>query len=713
MKIHLKVLIIILLVITVTGISAILIGREYSKNALEDQIRDHLVSASNDKTQHLATYLNSRKESVEALATQTEVFELMVEEVGGFSRAMSEYIMDISADRDPNHIFIINDEGNLVWGAGRYGLQTGMYDESKTDMNDWDIFIEGKKGTIVMDTRVGEFTENVVVGAASPFYLNKELTGVVVIIGGEEDVAAITDSDYGFGKTGEVYIVNKDGHIVTPSRFMENSASLKVDLTGKTTDQNNGSLKAISYKNYMGTDVIGVYSSIPETGWTIVSEISQEEAFAPISKLTTTMIWAMAILLVVGTIASLIISRITTRPIIKLHRGVDQIMHGNLDCRIENTGKDEIGQLSQAFNKMSDNLEKSQIELESYAKFLEVRVNERTAELEEEITERKNAQDSLSEKNQELMAIEQELRAVNQQLEDNALQLKKEVTERKTAQDSLSEKNEELTAVEEELRAVNQQLEERVYQRTVELADTNRLLRKEIDERKQAEKKIVASLKEKEVLLKEIHHRVKNNLQVISSLLYLQSSNTSNEEVLTMFNDSRNRVGSMALVHEKLYQSKDLAKVNFPDYIQSLTDQLIQSCSKPSGVELIIDAEDISLDIDSAIPCGLIINELLINAFKHAFPAVDPACDEDQHEDKIRIEFSANDEHRYTLKVSDNGIGIPEDMDLRNTESLGMQLVSTLTEQLEGILEINGKEGTEFKIEFTDQNVGQEVSQNG
>lgn len=213
-------------------------------------------------------------------------------------------------------------------------------------------------------------------------------------------------------------------------------------------------------------------------------------------------------------------------------------------------------------------------------------------------------------------------------------------------------------------------------------------------ERKRSEDQIKAALKEKEVLLKEIHHRVKNNLQVISSLLKLQSRSINDERTLEMFKESENRVRSMALIHEKLYRSRDLANIDFRGYTQDLVADLFQSYGAKAGkISLKKDIEDISLGVETAIPCGLIINELISNALRHAFP--------EGREGEIDITFRSSDEDKIELIISDNGIGIPTNFDIRNTKSLGLHLVNILAEdQLKGEIELDRTEGTKFLIKF-------------
>jgi two-component sensor histidine kinase len=220
-------------------------------------------------------------------------------------------------------------------------------------------------------------------------------------------------------------------------------------------------------------------------------------------------------------------------------------------------------------------------------------------------------------------------------------------------------------------------------------------LERNIEERKQAEQQLSASLSEKVVLLQEIHHRVKNNLQIISALLSLQSRNVTDEETLQMFQESRNRVRSMALVHERLYQSQDLSRIDFGQYIQNLARYLLHSyTADPSIIKLRIETEEVFLGIDTAVPAGLIVNELLSNSLKHAFPG--------GREGEICIQFRAIGNGQLVLKTIDNGVGLPQDRDLRDGSSLGLELVEALVHQIEGRMEMEGNGGTTFTITFSE-----------
>ena len=240
----------------------------------------------------------------------------------------------------------------------------------------------------------------------------------------------------------------------------------------------------------------------------------------------------------------------------------------------------------------------------------------------------------------------------------------------------------------------NGMLHSKIKSHLKEIQEHTIRLNQEIDERKRAEEQAKNSLKEKDILLREIHHRVKNNMQIISSLLNLQSQYVKDKESLEMFRKSRDRILSMAFVHEKLYQSEDLTKIDFDGYIRSIAQHLLRTCSiDPGAVKLNINCSDVLLSVDVAVPCGLIINELISNAFKHAFP--------EGRKGEITIDFHPDGDNRLTLVVSDTGIGLPEDIDIRSSKTLGLQLINDLVDQLKGTMDVERDGGAAFRITFT------------
>ncbi len=215
---------------------------------------------------------------------------------------------------------------------------------------------------------------------------------------------------------------------------------------------------------------------------------------------------------------------------------------------------------------------------------------------------------------------------------------------------------------------------------------------RDVSERKRTELQIQASLHEKEILLKEIHHRVKNNLQVISSLLDLQSTYVESADVYSMFQDSRARVRSMALVHEQLYQSADLARIDFVDYVHDLVGYLGRVYGNMVRVMIEVDIYSAALSVETAVPLGLIINEMVSNAYKHAFV--------DGRSGQIHIGLQKMKNNQFCLSVQDNGIGFPADIDFRRSPSLGLTIIMTLVDQLQGEIELDIQDGTRFELTF-------------
>jgi two-component sensor histidine kinase/CheY-like chemotaxis protein len=241
---------------------------------------------------------------------------------------------------------------------------------------------------------------------------------------------------------------------------------------------------------------------------------------------------------------------------------------------------------------------------------------------------------------------------------------------------------------EEQLKRSHDDLELKVRERTSELELSNMKLQEEIAERRHAEDVIIATLREKEMLLREVHHRVKNNLQVISSLLYLQSKKAEDSKTLGMLKDSQNRIKSMALVHEKLSFTRQ-AKIDFAEYIKNLAANLLQSYGQRQ-ISLRMNLDCASINLDTALPCGLIINELVSNSIKHAFP--------DGRGGEISIELHSGDSGRYLMVVSDTGVGLKTD--IAQSDTLGLQLVNTLVKQIDGQMRVDCSAGTRYEIDF-------------
>lgn len=216
----------------------------------------------------------------------------------------------------------------------------------------------------------------------------------------------------------------------------------------------------------------------------------------------------------------------------------------------------------------------------------------------------------------------------------------------------------------------------------------------EIKERKRAEERLTLMIDEREILLKEIYHRVKNNLQIVSSLLNMQSEKFEDPLVKKYFLDSKDKVSAISLIHEKLYRMRNLSKIDFSDYIESLVKNLKNIYTFNNPVDIKVNSEKLFLPVDIAMPCGLILNELIINALKHPF-------DNNSINPEIKLNFTFDkSENLYLLSVTDNGKGFPNDINIKNSESMGLNLVKTLIKQIDGVIQITCKNGTEILMKF-------------
>ncbi|HEY9906930.1 MAG TPA: histidine kinase dimerization/phosphoacceptor domain -containing protein, partial [Thermosynechococcaceae cyanobacterium] len=240
----------------------------------------------------------------------------------------------------------------------------------------------------------------------------------------------------------------------------------------------------------------------------------------------------------------------------------------------------------------------------------------------------------------------------------------------------------------------NTQLYEQLAADSQTLETNNRALQQEVSDRSRAEEQLRQSLTEREVLLREIHHRVKNNLQIVSGLLQLQSQSITDASTINILKESQYRIESMSLIHKKLYAASDFGEIDLADYIPSLASSLLASYQlTPLQVALEIDVVPVLLNIDQAIPCGLIVNEIISNALKYAFPG--------DRQGKIRVHLHTASPNQVELTIQDNGIGLPETVDWEYAQSMGLSLVHDLViEQLEGSLTVERYPGTTFRIQF-------------
>ncbi len=563
----------------------------------------------------------------------------------------------------------------------------------------------------------------------------EHVTGILVArIDLESSLYSLLLNRVGMGETGETLIVNKDVLALNELRWYE-QAPLKLEIrAGPAVKASRGETGITEIADYRGEKVLAAYTYIPKAEWGFVAKEDQKEIYSPIR----TMVWNLLILLVISGsvvywIAVLLAGKIS-RPVLEMTEVAKKIQTGNLTVRNQVQSSDEFGYLAETFNKMTDSIssqiatiKKVEDELRKERDTLEEQVGERTASLQEELEERTRVERVLRESEERFRLLVEGVkdyaifmldtgghivswntgaeRIKGYQAEEIIGQHFSCFYPKKDVENKKPEREFEIATTEGQFEEEGWRVRKdgsrfwasvlitALRDETGDLRGFSKVTR-DISERRQAEEKIKASLKEKEVLLREIHHRVKNNMQVITSLLKLQSAHFKDQKYLDMFNESQGRIKSMALVHEKLYQSGDLAQIDFNGYVKTLTNGLFRAHGvDPTKVRLEQNIENVSLGLDSAVPCGLIINELVSNSLKYAFPQ--------DKGGKIWIGLRTINKDELELTVSDDGKGLPEDLDIRRTESLGLHLVTILAEdQLEGQIELNRDRGTRYNIQF-------------
>jgi PAS domain S-box-containing protein len=449
------------------------------------------------------------------------------------------------------------------------------------------------------------------------------------------------------------------------------------------------------------------------------ARVIESESVARTRTLVITLIVLLFSVIVVIGLTSVMTARLRT-----MVDTARRVTAGDLQQRVHVHARDDVGEMGDAMNVMLDRLASSQRELADANHDLEVRVERRTKALADKVEEHRSTVESLRISQQRLRQVIDLVPhfifakdATGQFTLVNAAVARAYGT---TVEELLGKKDADFAATPEEaehfrqddMEVIRSKTEKRIAEEAITTADGKRLILQtmkipftfsesdvpavlgvsmDITALKEFQDQLQSSLREKEVMLKEIHHRVKNNLQIISSLLNLQSSSIADPALKELMLESQNRIRSMALVHEHLYKSGSLATIDFADYLNYGVAQLARSYGKP-GVRCIVDAEPGTLTIEEAIPCGLIVNELISNSFKHAFG--------EQEEGLIEIRFQTVVGSVFEVVVRDNGIGFPDGVDFTSVASMGMTLINNLVEQLEGTITIERNHGTLFRLQF-------------
>ena len=404
MKIQRKILVIILSILIVVGLTCILISRNISTNIIKQQITDNLINTTQSRAKHIKTLLGQYEELTKMVSTGV-AFRDAVDESIDYNRRIEKVNQRIKniieTHEEISRIRVLDKEGIII---------ASSHEDTEIDKSTHEIFLIGKERIFISDLHLSSFTHKYVLSISTPILLNNQFAGVLVInFNVEKELFKITTDRAGLGESGEVYLVNKDGYMISPSRFID-EVILKQKIDLKHIEEINHTESSLALlrevadivTDYRGIEVLTVHTHILEMGWNLVAEIDTEEAFAPVTQLTNTLILLFSIILFIAIFISSFASRTITRPLRRLHEGTEEITEGNLDFKVGTPSPDEVGQLSRAFDEMTTNLKKSREELEEYSKNLEKKVEERTRDLEIDINKRKKVEQALQESEERL-----------------------------------------------------------------------------------------------------------------------------------------------------------------------------------------------------------------------------------------------------------------------------------------------------------------------
>ena len=404
MKIQRKFQIIALSLLITISIACILISRSISTNIIKQQITNNLINTTKSRAKHVETLLGQYEKTTKVMATGIPFRRAVDESIDPAQRIemVNQRIKTIiESHLEISRIRILNKEGMII---------SSSHEDTGIDKSTHEIFLKAKEGVFIGDLHLSSFTRKYVLSISAPILLNKQFVGVLVInFDVNKELFKIITDHTGLGETGEVYLVNKDGYMISPSRFIDEVIlKQKVDLKYLEHFELSDTPPKAEIdivKDYRGIEVLSVDIHLPEMNWCLIAQIDAQDAFAPVTQLTNTLILVFVIILFIVIFISSFTSRTITRPLRRLHEGTEEIAKGNLNYKVGTTSPDEVGQLSRAFDEMTANLKKSREELEEYSKNLEKKVEERTRELELDITKRKKIESALYKSQQEFDSL--------------------------------------------------------------------------------------------------------------------------------------------------------------------------------------------------------------------------------------------------------------------------------------------------------------------
>ena len=427
MNIRTKFLAVMLSLVLITGMATILIGRTVSTSIIEEQVGNHLETTAQSRAHHIETVLGGYRKTAGMVATGNGFRDAVDDSKNHTDRLDSvnkRIDIILQSHEDISRIRILDKNGIVIASSH---ADVG-FDKSASE-----IFLKGREEVYIRDIHTSVFTGNEVISIAMPILVDGKFSGVLIVNFDADEIFGITTDGTGLGETGEIFIINRDGYMITPSRFSNDTLPKQDVDPGHFNGTESQKPEAALYKDYRGVDVLGAHAPIPAMNWCLRAEIDESEAFASVTRLTIMMFFTLLGFLLLGTLVCILISKTIADPIVRLHHGTEEIMKGNLDYKVGTETEDEVGELSRMFDKMTANLKESGEELEGYSRGLEKKVEERTARLDELLkeSERQKA---------EMVNIANDLEDVN-------IELNAEINERKQAEEEIKSLTRNLNSV--------------------------------------------------------------------------------------------------------------------------------------------------------------------------------------------------------------------------------------------------------------------------
>jgi len=429
MNIRTKFLAVMLSLVLITGMATILISRTVSTNIIEEQVGNHLETTAQSRAHHIETVLWGYRKTVDMMAAGNPFRDAVDESMNHTERldSVNRRIDSVlQSNKDISRIRVLDKNGIVIASSH---ADVGFNKSAN------EIFFKGREEVYIRDVHTSELTGNYIMSVAAPILVNGKFSGVLIVNFYVDEIFGITTDRTGLGEAGEIFIINRDGYMITPSRFTNDTLPKQDVEPGYFNGTENTKPEAALYNNYRGVDVLGAHAPIPAMNWCLWAEIDETEAFASVTRLTIIMFSTLLGLLFLGTLFCIRVSGTITNPIVRLHHGTEEIMKGNLDYKVSTRTRDEIGQLSRTFDKMTANLKESGRKLGEHSRDLEKKVEERTVRL-----------DNLLKKSERQKVV---MVNIAHDLKDTNIELSTEINERKQAEDALRESEHRLIRAQE------------------------------------------------------------------------------------------------------------------------------------------------------------------------------------------------------------------------------------------------------------------------